>query len=319
MDSIIGEGERELFETSGAQAFLAVPHLRLTGARGTRQLEVGQTRIVVRGAAPEVAVAMQAVWSEREGWHREPGSGTTAPAATPPHPDGAGVAIVSVAKELAETSRNEILRVRGLRYELEEQIAHLLAKRRGGTLRPMLAQLIELAAALSRARDQAQQAVRDGLWIWLWDSDTYHRREGGPDWTHTYRAAVRHCEAIDTQLAEEISRLHSLLSSMSAFAVAQDAEAQDRFNLMAAVAAAGLGLPALILSLYGADSFLPLNSFDHAWRALAPIAVTVAVATAAAVRFLPGRSRARHYAAAGAVVAALVGVLLFAGFFAPRG
>src|SRR5438094_7258762 len=88
------------------------------------------------------------------------------------------------------------------------------------------------------------------------------------------RAAVRQCEVMDTQLDEEASRLHALLTSMSTFAVAQDGEGQQRFNLVAAVAAAGLGLPALILTLYGAQTYLPLDSVDHVWRALLPIAAT---------------------------------------------
>ena len=326
--AVAGEGaavadgiERELFDGSGAEAFLAVPFVRLSGQPGERTLVSGQARVLsAAGAPPEVTVAVRAVWHETGGWHQEPGSdGHVVPLeAEAPGDADPGAAAVTVAKAIAESSRNEIAHVRGLRYELERQMAELLAKRRRGTLRPLLAQLVELSTALGRVRDQAQEAVRDGMWIWLWDDDAYRGRSGAT-WTHTYRAGLRHCEAIDKQLAEEISRLHSLLSSMSAFAVAQDAEAQDRFNLMAAVAAAGLGLPALILSLYGADSYLPLNSFDHAWRALLPIAVTVGVATTAAVRFLPGLSRGRHYAAALAVVAGLVGILWFAGALAVRG
>ncbi|WP_447006847.1 hypothetical protein ACRAKI_10425 [Saccharothrix isguenensis] len=66
----------------------------------------------------------------------------------------------------------------------------------------------------------------------------------------THRAALRHCEAMDVELAEEVARLQSLLSSMSTFAVAQDGVARQR-STMAAAAAAGLGLPALVLSLWG--------------------------------------------------------------------
>ncbi|GHF66216.1 hypothetical protein FHX82_005996 [Amycolatopsis bartoniae] len=312
--------ERKLFDASGAEAFLAVPFVRLSRQSGERSLVSGQARVLSAAGAPEVTVAVRAVWAETGGWHLESGSDGHVVALEVPPPDEADprAAVVQVAKAIAESSRNEIAHVRGLRYELERQLAELLAKRRHGTLRPLLAQLVELSTALGRVRDQAQEAVRDGMWIWLWDEDAY-RGGNGAAWTTTYRAGLRHCEVIDQQLAEEISRLHSLLSSMSAFAVAQDSEAQDRFNLMAAVVAAGLGLPALILSLYGADSYLPLSSFDHAWRALLPIAVTVGVATTAAVRFLPGLSRGRHYAAALAVAAVLVGILWFAGALAVRG
>ncbi|WP_208026233.1 hypothetical protein [Amycolatopsis acidicola] len=348
-----GSPERNAFEGSGAQAFLAVPFVGLPGSPGHRRLVVGQARVLVTAGAAEVRVAVDGIWSEKDGWRAEtePEKEFSLPApnlaAAPDGEDPEDVAAqgsllpsmesrdgagpegvaVSVAKAIAENSRNQVLVLRSLRYELERRLAGLLAGRRGGVLRPLLAEIIELSTALGRARDQAQRAVRDGLWMWLWDAESYHRNRPdsdpvpgqAPPWFRTYRNAVLHCEAVDTQLAEEISRLHSLLSSMSAFAVAQDAEAQERFNLLAAVVAAGLGLPALILSLYGADSFLPLNSFDHAWRALLPIGATVGVATIAAVRFLPGRARPRHYLAAVAVVLGLLAMLLFAGVFAPPG
>lgn len=123
---------------------------------------------------------------------------------------------------------------------------------------------------------------------------------------------------MEVQLAEEAARLHALLDSLSTFAVAQDGEAQQKFNLIVAVVAAGLGLPALILSLYGAQSFLPLDSFDHAWRALLPIAVTTLVAFVVAVRRMPGRTGPRHYLLATVLATALVATLLFAGALAPR-
>jgi hypothetical protein len=123
---------------------------------------------------------------------------------------------------------------------------------------------------------------------------------------------------MDVESAEEVARLQALLSSMSTFAVAQDGEAQQRFNMVAAAVAAGLGLPALILSLYGADSFLPF-SFDRAWRALLPIAVTALVAAAVVLRRMPGRPSARHYLVAVGLVAGLVCVLLVAGLLAPTG
>ncbi|GDY29389.1 hypothetical protein [Gandjariella thermophila] len=326
--------QQEAYERSAATAFLTAPFVRLIGERGRRRIVVGQVYVAV-GAGEETAVslALPAAWSEIGGWHQEPdppGHADDALLATlsePAHPvpEDARSAAATIAKALAEASHNEVYRLRGLRYEMERQIADLLAHRRNTALRPLLAELVELSIAIGRARDQAREAIREGLWVWLWDPDTYHRNRteprpspDAPTWASQHRAAVRHCEALDEQLAEEAARLHDLLSSMSTFAVAQDGEAQQRFNLIAAVAAAGLGLPALILSLYGADSVLPLDSFDHAWRALLPIAVATLVAAVVALRRMPGRAaRPRHYALAGMLVAALVTMLLLAGALAP--
>ncbi|SFP47209.1 hypothetical protein SAMN05421810_102688 [Amycolatopsis arida] len=322
------------FARSGADAFLATPLLRFVGEPGRRRLVVGQAQVSARvGAEPELTVAVWATWSEAAGWHQEAepsevaGSDVFAglPLSGRPPVDDPHAAVVLLTKAIAESSRNEVYRLRDLRYEFEQRLAALLTNRRHDSLRPLLAQIIEISVAAGRARDQAQAAVRDGLWIWLWDSGAYQRTRpdrderpvDGPGWLGTQRAAIRHCQAMDAQLAEEVDRLHSLLTSMSAFAVAQDSEAQDRFNVLAATAAAGLGVPALILSLYGADSFLPLDTFDRAWRALVPIGLAVLAVAFAALRWLPGMSRARHYTAATALVAALVSILLFAGALAP--
>jgi hypothetical protein len=334
MASGLNDGsERQAFERLGAGAFLAAPFVRILGERGKRRLVVGQVRVAV--AADEkaaVTVVLQAAWSESGGWHQVPNSfdhadeTVTASLMGPAHyvtGDLRHMAVIA-ANAIAEGSRNEVLKLRGLRYELERQAADLLAHRKSIALRPLLAGVIELSTAIGRARDQAREAVREGLWIWLWDSDTYERNRtennraaDAPAWGSTHRTAVRHCEAIDVYLAEESSRLHDLLNSMSTFAVAQDGETQQKFNLIAAVAAAGLGLPALILSLYGADSFLPLDSFDRAWRALLPIAVATLIAIAVVLRRMPGRSRPRHYILAAGLVATLVVILLFAGVLAP--
>lgn len=333
-DGVYDDSERIAFEQSAAKAFFAVPFLRLSGDAGTRRLVVGQARVLATpDGSVELTVVRQTARSEETGWAEDtavPGesaleriSGLPLPSAYPGEGDAVSQA-VTLAKAIAESSRNEVLRLRSLRYELERDIAQLLTKRNRGSLRPLLANTIELSTALGRARDQAQKAIRDGLWIWLWDDETYHQvraeqahQPGEPAWVRTYRNALRHSAAMDDQLAEEIDRLHSLLTGISAFAVAADSEAQERFNLMAALAAAGLGLPALIISLYGADTFLPLNSFENAWRALLPIAITVLLVSVVALRWLPGRSRLRHYALAVLLVITLVSILLFAGALAP--
>ena len=322
--------EQAAYRESGADAFLAGPFLRVVGEPGSRRLLTGRVRVAVTADRPvAVSVVLQCAWAEAGGWHQErdpasePDADLLAALAEPAHQitGDDGVRALTIGKAFAEQSRNAVLQLRALRYDAERQLADLLAQRSSRMIRPLLAEIVELSMAVGRARDQAHEAFRDGMWIWLWDADTYRRNRGeethAPEapWEALHRAALRHCEAMDAQLAEETARLHSLLSSMSTLAVAQDGEAQQRFNLAAGVVAAGLGVPALILSLYGADSFLPLDSFDHAWRALLPIGLTTLVT--AGVVLNRASARPRHHAMAALLVAALVGALLFAGLLAP--
>ncbi|WP_304454700.1 hypothetical protein [Nocardiopsis sp. YSL2] len=330
------DGEREAFEASASEVVMVAPLLRVVGESGRRRLVVGRVRVTATGQErPRVALALQAAWSEAGGWHEETGpvpaadDALIASLAEPAHRidgDTARVA-VTMAKAFAEASRNDVLRLRGLRYELERGIADQLAGRSDTALRPLLAAAVELATAVGRARDQAVEAARSGLWVWLWHEAVYradlpHREEPPsgsdlPEWAATYRAGVRHCEAMDAELAEEASRLHSLLNSMSTFAIAQGSEAQDRFTLVVGVGASVVALPALVLSLYGAAPFLPMDSFDRAWRALLPIGMTALAAALMAIRWMPGRASARHYGATAAVIVALLSVLLLAGVLVP--
>ncbi|MFI9818730.1 hypothetical protein [Saccharothrix variisporea] len=317
--------DQEYFAGLDVEALLVAPYLRVLGAKGDRRIVVGMTEVAVRkDGEAEVTVVVQATWHENGGWRQEdePHHLDVVPTLSGPAHVVSGdprAVAATAAKAFAEASRAELARLRGIRYEVERQIADLLSQRRTTALRPLLAGIIELSIATGRARDHARDACRNGLWVWLWDPETYHRNRDTTGPGDTHRAALRHCEAIDAELAEEAGRLHSLLTSMSTFAVAQDGEAQQRFNTIAAAAAAGLGVPALILSLYGADTFLPLTSFDHAWRALVPIAVTALVAVGVVLRRIPGRTTVRQYAFGLGLVVTLVGVLFAAGALAPAG
>lgn len=270
-----------------------VPFVRVTKEE-VRRILVGHAR----SDGTRIDVAVRAVWSENGGWHREMWSGGDVSELLkhPAHriPDGNVNADVVIPKAIAEGSRNTVAELRGLRYEMERQVADLLAQRRNTALRLVMAQLVELSIAFSRARDQARDTLRE-----------------------VKAPGVRlHCEAMDVELGEEITRLQALLSSVSTFAVAQEGEAQQRFNMLAAAAAAGLGLPALILSLYGADAYLPFT-WDKAGRALGPIAGALALAAGIILNRMPGRTTAKHYLTALGLIAGLMGVLLVAGFLAP--
>ncbi len=319
------ESELRAFTRSGSSAFLVAPLLRVVVLPEGRRIVVGRVRVSVKvqgrtTVETRVDVVVQAVWAENGGWHQETelSDGLAemlfAALASPSHrvPEKPEARVVVMAKAFAEGSRNELTRIRGIRYELERRIADLLAQRRTTTLRTVLAEVVELSMAVSRARDQAREADRDRLYLWFWCGD---KRE--PAEATVHEAALRHCRAMDAELADEDARLHALLSGLSTLAVAQDGEAQQRFNLVAAAVAAGLGLPALILALYGADAVLPLDSWTSAWRALLPIGGTTLLAVLLALRKVPGRVSSRHYVTAVVAVLALVAILFVAGALAP--
>ncbi|PDP85653.1 hypothetical protein CQJ94_21275 [Glycomyces fuscus] len=313
---------------------LTAPLLRVVGPRGRRRVVVGRVRVrTERDEAPVVALDVQAVWAESGGWRQErpdaagPDDELAASLDEPAH----GVVgdtrsrAVTMAKAFAESSRNEVLRLRELRYELEQRMADHLAGRADKQLRPLLAAAIELSAAVGRARDQALEDHREVLCVWRWDRQAYLRvrdgaaseADGVPAWEARLRAGVRHCEAMERELSVEADRFQALLGGMSSFAVAQGAETQERFTLVVGAGAAVIGLPALVLALYGANPYLPLDSLDRVWRLLLPIGATALAAVLAVLAWMPGTTRPSHYLVAVGAVVALVCVLLLAGALVP--
>jgi hypothetical protein len=282
----------EVTLSEGLLGGAAVPFLRITSGEH-RKILVGEART----DGESVEVVIRAAWSDVQGWRQSTWSAedVAGTLTEPAHQVGDREKSLTIAKALAEGSRNTVADLRGLRYEMERRIADLLAQRGNTALRMLMAQLVELSMAVSRARDVAQEAVREGRFTTV---------------------IMRHCEAMDIGLGDEATRLQALLSSVSTFAVAQEGEAQQRFNTLAAAAAAGLGLPALILSLYGAEDYLPFT-WDRAWRALTPIAGVLTVAAGIILSRVPGRTTAKHYLVALGLIAGLVSVLLIAGFLAP--
>jgi hypothetical protein len=75
--------------------------------------------------------------------------------------DGEGRATV-IAKAIAESSRDEVYTLRALRYELERLIGANLRRSRTRELESVLADVVELTVAVSRARDVATEAWRGG-------------------------------------------------------------------------------------------------------------------------------------------------------------
>lgn len=156
-----------------------------------------------------------------------------------------------------------------------------------------------------RAGDEAREATREGLWTWRSDPSAYwaqrrlsdptvairrkHRKGHRRTWFVEFDNGVRHCRQMESLVVQETSLLHSLLNAASTIAVTRDARAQETFNLLAGVGAVLLGLPALVVSLYGAADVLPV--YSH-WRTLIPIGVSGLLASIVAAR-LPGRRRQR--------------------------
>jgi hypothetical protein len=217
--------------------------------------------------------------------------------------DGEGRATV-IAKAIAESSRNEVYTVRALRYELERVIGANLRRLRTQELEFVLADVVELTVAVSRARDEATEAWRGGLSSWRSDLAAYHaqrrlqdptlpRRAGARrarlrSWFAILDAGVRQCKAMDQQLAEETTVLHQLLDAAASVSVARDAQAQETFTLVATVGGVLIGMPALIIALYGATAVLPISTSNAV--ILLPVAAAGLVAGLLAA-FLPGRER----------------------------
>ena len=227
-----------------------------------------------------------------------------------------------LAKALAENSRNAVTALRQLRYSLERRLA---AEIRDGTkaVEASLADLLELSTAAGRARDEARAAVREGLWSWRSDDAAYQaqrrlldptlpERESDAEgrsrsWFLVLDAGVRQCAQMDGQLGEETAVLHGLLTAASTIAVTRDARAQENLTLIAAVGGILLGLPGLVLALYGASTVLPLSGKNSVF--LIPLAAAGFLAVVIAA-LLPGHGRVRGKRIFGTVLAVAVTTLL---------
>ncbi|MGH3342098.1 MAG: hypothetical protein ACRDPK_04285 [Carbonactinosporaceae bacterium] len=170
--------------------------------------------------------------------------------------DGEGCATV-IAKAVAELSRNEVDTVRALRYELERVIGANLRRLKTQELELVLADVVELSVAVSRAREVATDACREGLSSWRSDPAAYHaqrrlrdptlprrpgdRRARRRSWFAILDAGIRQCEAMDALLAEEATLLHLLLDAAASVSVARDAQAQETFTLVATVGGVLIG------------------------------------------------------------------------------
>jgi hypothetical protein len=327
-------------------AVRCVPLLAVLNSGAERLIVVGDVRVVVHGDLRTTLTAVvRGLWVADAG--HSPGGPTasnwriavqddrladlleTALKAVPhgSRPDPEGLA-TEIAKAHAERSRNTIRDLRSFRYGLEHALGTNL---RSGThrLESILADVVELSTLVGRAADEAREAARGGMGAWITNPAAYHaqrrlqdpalplrpngRRAARAPWFAVLDAGVRQCHAMETEACGEAPLLHSLLNAASTIAVTREAQAQETFNMVAAVGGVMFGVPALILALYDASAILPLRSSNAV--VLVPLGIAGLIASLVAA-LLPGRRRTgkiRRFSVALAAVLTMLLILITAG------
>lgn len=234
----------------------------------------------------------------------------------------------AAAKAVAESSRNTVRDLSRYRSTIEGLVAGNLREHRPGSLSSVLGDLLALSVVGARALDHARDAAREGLWLWLDDAPTYHayRKLQDPTllvsatvaldvnarpWLRSLDAGIRQCRAIDQQLSQEATAVAQLTATITTITSARESESSQSFNTMLAVAAVGLGVPAMLLSLEATNALVPLRSSSQ-FLALSPILLVVVLAVLVAVRQMPGIRRRVALGAAGLFVLLLIGTALIA-------
>ena len=266
-----------------ATGFRCAPLLMVVGEGTQRKVLIGRWHIWVDGERVLVDAAIERIADESGGWQRTDAKAAKllglvpVPFKSRPQTelaDGQGL-LASLAKEAAEQSRNSVAQVRSLRLELEERVATSLSSAQGESPSGTVPLLINLGIAMTQARHEAREAVREGLWLWSDDSAAYHAYRSGRDltlgnwqppvdgtarpWMGTHDAAIRQCESMAELLGEEVHALTQMVQAAGAMAQIHDAESADTLNKVASAAAVGIGLPSLGLAYYGADRLFVLN------------------------------------------------------------
>ncbi|QNE13841.1 hypothetical protein [Pseudarthrobacter sp. NBSH8] len=331
-----------------------VPLLRVSGEKGRRVVLVGHSCLSIQDidhAAVESFVTNAWVEGADDGEFvrvtvAEASTNEQVQAATaefnrelPEWPDATSVTdnqlhIAKHAKALAELSRNAVASVREIRYDLEHRLAHFSSKSHPTTSNtPIVASLLELNIICGRAADEAREAVREGLWLHLSDPEAYHsyRRLQDPSiindaaaatsttrsWMRLHDAAVRQCLEMRKQLDAESGSARDLMAAAASVSNSREADSQAAFNTLAAVASLGLGIPALVLALYGADRLLPLDT-EPRQLAFIPVAAGLLLAAVIAIWRAPkGKSSRIWIVGAIGIIMILLALLVAAGLLAP--
>jgi len=345
--------DRARLDFAGLRAAKSVirvtPLLSVTGPVGRRSVAVGRTRVVVSGrcqAAFEITIV--ATWQESGSigafelvdhsandadLRREVEALLPIAEVALPGSSNEGRA-AQLAKELCESSRGAVAALRDIRYALENQLASTsLGSSATAEHTSVVAGLLQLNIMCARAADQSRELSREGLWVYLSDNRAYHsyRKLQDPSllslypaatrrlrpWMRLHDTAIRHCLEMRKQLDAESESIRSLIAAASSILSAKDADAQSRFNVLAAIASVGIGLPALVLSLYGADILLPMNTGPRQ-LAFAPVALALLIAALIAMWQGVRLKRGKIWTAgAVGIVLVLLALLLAAGLLAP--
>jgi hypothetical protein len=333
-----------------------VPLVRSFSVHGQQHLATGSVRVVVSGElAVAFEVFVQGIWARQNQTSLftpldataddEADQWSTASRALElelAHPlqatDSGEIELeylaAELAKGLAEESRNAAADLREIRYALELELAETSTRASThGSQASVVSALLQLGIICGRAADSAREAVREGLWVHLTDPAAYHAHRVllnpaivthlAPatvltrPWMRLHDAAIRQCIELGTQLNAESVAVHALLAAAASVSSSREADAQTSFNTLAAVASLGLGIPALVLALYGADRLLPLDTLPRQ-VAFLPVAAGLVFATVLAMRRSPrGEHRRVWIVGAAAALTALLGLLVIAGVLAP--
>jgi hypothetical protein len=338
----------------GPSILRLVPLLRVSGQKGQRVVLVGHSCLSIHDV-DHVAVesSVTNAWVEgpaegefermdvaAAGVHEQVGAATEEfERELPDWPEAAPsedlqLRIAKHAKALAELSRNAVASIREIRYDLEHRLARFSSNvHPTNSNTPIVASLLELNIICGRAADEAREAVREGLWLHLSDSEAYHsyRRLLDPSiindaavatsttrsWMRLHDAGVRQCLEMRKQLDAESGSARDLMAAAASVSNSREADSQAAFNTLAAVASLGLGIPALVLALYGADRLLPLDT-EPRQLAFLPVAAGLLLAAVIAISRAPkGKSSRIWIFGAIGIIMVLLSLLVTAGLLAP--
>ncbi|WP_218024688.1 hypothetical protein [Glutamicibacter uratoxydans] len=214
----------------------------------------------------------------------------------------------SAAKAICEMSRENVVDIRNLRYELESRLAESSSNSNAlEDFTEITAQLLQFNIISSKVADQAREAVREGLRVYEYDRDVYHgyRKLQDPTllikeqpatsemrpWIRQHDAAIRQCLQLQLQMERESQTIQALVSSVVGISSSREADAQSRFNVLAVVFSIGIGVPALFLALYGASGVFKFKGLGS-WTAMLPILLPLVLAAAFVLSRTPkGRAK----------------------------
>ena len=239
----------------------------------------------------------------------------------------------SLAKTLTEYSRNTVMAVREVRYALEACLAESSTDSKASEqYTDVIAALLQLNIVCGRAADQAREAAREGLWVHTTDSEAYHAYRKLQDpalinqyvpathltrpWMRIHDATMRQCQEMCRQLEKESESIRMLLTAASSISSSREVDAQARFNLLVALLSIGLGIPALFLTMYGANLLLPMNTWPKV-GAFVPVGFALLAAGTAAIWYAPRGAKRRIWVLCGAAVLLVLLLMIVAAIMAP--